>query len=108
MVRRVVASAVVLSAIALASMPLSAARPPCAPQDGGPFIQDEPRAMVEEYIQQYGHKKGQGGTRAAKNGTSKNGRAQSTTHALGNGVSKLLAKPKKKSASKKKAKAGAR
>jgi hypothetical protein len=63
MIRRAAASAVVLSAIALASIPLSAAPPP--QQDGGPFIQDEPRAMARvayfnqsglqgEYLIEYG------------------------------------------------------
>jgi myo-inositol-1-phosphate synthase len=72
------------------------------------FPDDQARLMVEEYIQQYGHKKGQGAgaakpktgskalARASSNGTSaaKNGRVT----AAKNGAVKLLAKPKQKTA----------
>jgi myo-inositol-1-phosphate synthase len=76
------------------------------------FPDDQARLMVEEYIQQYGHKKGQGpGTKPAKapKGSAKASRNGSDA-ASKNGSAKLLAKPKKKSgaAGKKRVKAGAR
>src|SRR5262245_55347758 len=70
------------------------------------FPDDQARLMVEEYIQQYGHKKGQGGARAARNGA-RNGKLETTTHAMSDGASAMLKKPRKV-AKKKKAKAGAR
>jgi myo-inositol-1-phosphate synthase len=79
------------------------------------FPDDQARQMVEEYIRQYGHRKGQGGgratvkasPRASKNGAGKNG---ATPKASKNGVPAILARPKKKTkaAGKRKARAGAR
>jgi len=84
------------------------------------FPDDQARQMVEEYIRQYGHAKGQGGGRAtakaAKNGAgakaSKNGAAKNgaSPKASKNGVPAILARPKKKTkaAGKRKARVGAR
>jgi myo-inositol-1-phosphate synthase len=71
------------------------------------FPDDQARLMVEEYIQQYGHKKGQGTAAKAKTGSKALARASSNgAHAakngkavaVKNGAAKLLAKPKKKAA----------
>ena len=71
------------------------------------FPDDQARLMVEEYIQQYGHKKGQGTAAKAKTGSKALARASSNgAHAakngkavaVKNGAAKLLAKPKKKTA----------
>jgi hypothetical protein len=76
------------------------------------YPDDQARLMVEEYIQQYGHKKGQGTAAKAKSGskalarTSSNGTpaAQKNGKAVAskNGTAKLLARPKKKVAKGKK------
>ena len=75
------------------------------------FPDDQARLMVEEYIQQYGHKKGQGTGAKAKTGSKALARASSNgAHAakngkavaVKNGAAKLLAKPKKKAAKGKK------
>ena len=73
------------------------------------FPDDQARIMVEEYIKQYG-KKGQASkspqkrVAASRNGAqaSKNG-AKAAAAVSKNGAAKLLAKPKKKAAGKKKA-----
>jgi hypothetical protein len=69
--------------------------------------------MVEEYIQQYGHKKGQGpNAKASKapKASAKASRNGAGTAASKNGTAKLLAKPKQKpgAGGKKRIKAGAR
>ena len=61
--------------------------------------------MVEEYIKQYGRK---GATsskpgRASKNGTQASSKNGTKAVASKNGTAKMLAKPKKKAAGKKKA-----
>jgi len=75
------------------------------------FPDDQARLMVEEYIQQYGHKKGQGTAAKAKTGSKALARASSNgAHAAKNGkavaakngTAKLLAKPKKQAAKGKK------
>jgi len=76
------------------------------------YPDDQARLMVEEYIQQYGHKKGQGTGAKAKTGSKALARASSNgAHAAKNGkvaataknrAAKLLAKPKKKAAKGKK------
>jgi len=77
------------------------------------FPDDQARLMVEEYIQQYGHKKGQGpGTKPAKapKGSARASRNGSPASPGKNGTAKLLAKPKQKAGAggKKRVKAGAR
>ncbi|MEP7029192.1 MAG: hypothetical protein ABI960_11405, partial [Candidatus Eisenbacteria bacterium] len=77
---------------------------------------DKARLMVEEFIQQYGHRKGQG-AKAAKASPRPTAKASSNgSHAARNGKAvpakagavKLLARPKKKAAARKGPKAGAR
>jgi myo-inositol-1-phosphate synthase len=65
------------------------------------FPDDQARKMVEDYIKQYG-KKGAKPARASRNGTqaSRNG---AKAVASKNGTARMLAKPKKKAAGKKKA-----
>jgi len=70
------------------------------------YPDDQARIMVEEYIKQYG-RKGQAAkpAKASRNGThaaSRNG-TKAASAVSKNGAAKLLAKPKKKAAAKKKA-----
>jgi myo-inositol-1-phosphate synthase len=83
------------------------------------FPDDKARLMVEEFIQQYGHKKGQGGARTTKNGVhaAKNGRVAASAAGRNGKPAKASAAPKsvgkilrkvKPASAKKRPKAGAR